>query len=56
MAMVKTLYPHTPEEVSPPGDTLRDLMRERGISQAELARRLGRPAQAINEIAKPVAT
>ncbi len=48
--MFKTLYPYTPEEVSPPGDTLRDLMNERGISQAELARRLGRPAQAINEV------
>jgi HTH-type transcriptional regulator/antitoxin HigA len=36
--------------VSPPGDTLRDLMEERALSQAELSRRLGRPAQAVNEI------
>lgn len=48
--MVKALYRYTPEEVSPPGETLRDMMDERGISQAELSRRLGRPAQAINEI------
>ncbi|MEX1168168.1 MAG: HigA family addiction module antitoxin [Hydrogenophaga sp.] len=48
--MVETLYRYTPEEVSPPGETLREMMDERGITQAELARRLGRPAQAINEI------
>lgn len=48
--MVEALYRYTPEEVSPPGETLRDMMDERGITQAELARRLGRPAQAINEI------
>ena len=36
--------------VSPPGDTLRDLMEERSLSQAELSRRLGRPTQAVNEI------
>lgn len=48
--MVESLHRYTPEEVSPPGETLRDLMEERGVTQAELARRLGRPAQAINEI------
>lgn len=48
--MAETLYRYTPTEVSPPGDTLRDLMEERDLTQAELARRLGRPAQAINEI------
>jgi HTH-type transcriptional regulator/antitoxin HigA len=41
---------YQPAEVSPPGDTLRDLMDERSLSQAELSRRLGRPAQAVNEI------
>lgn len=41
---------YQPNEVSPPGDTLRDLMDERDLSQAELSRRLGRPTQAINEI------
>lgn len=50
--MVEALYRYTPEEVSPPGETLRDMMDERGISQVELARRLGRPAQAINEIVR----
>jgi HTH-type transcriptional regulator/antitoxin HigA len=41
---------YLPTEVSPPGDTLRDLMDERELTQAELSRRLGRPTQAINEI------
>jgi len=41
---------YQPTEVSPPGDTLRDLMDERDLTQAELSRRLGRPTQTINEI------
>ncbi|MBC7699809.1 helix-turn-helix domain-containing protein [Aquabacterium sp.] len=41
---------YQPVEVSPPGDTLRDLMDERALTQVELARRLGRPVQAVNEI------
>lgn len=48
--MTKPSLTYAPEEVSPPGETLRDLMEERSLSQAELSRRLGRPAQAINEI------
>lgn len=48
--MTENLLRYTAREVSPPGDTLRDLMAERALSQAELARRLGRPAQAVNEI------
>jgi len=48
--MTDTRLFYEPTEVSPPGDTLRDLMEERDLSQAELSRRLGRPTQAINEI------
>jgi len=48
--MTEALPLYAPREVSPPGDTLRDLMEDRAISQAELSRRLGRPAQAVNEI------
>ena len=48
--MTENLLRYTAREVTPPGDTLRDLMEERALSQAELARRLGRPAQAVNEI------
>lgn len=39
-----------PSEVSPPGDSLAELIEERGIAQAELARRMGRPQNAISEI------
>jgi HTH-type transcriptional regulator/antitoxin HigA len=48
--MIETLLAYAPREVSPPGETLRDLMEERSLSQAELSRRLGRPSQAVNEI------
>jgi HTH-type transcriptional regulator/antitoxin HigA len=43
---------YQPESVSPPGDTLADLLEERGMSQAELAERMGRPTKTINEIIK----
>jgi HTH-type transcriptional regulator/antitoxin HigA len=36
----------------PPGEYLEEVLEEAEISQAELARRMGRPAQAINEIVK----
>lgn len=48
--MIETDLHYAPEEVTPPGATLGDLMEERGLSQAELSRRLKRPPQAINEI------
>jgi len=48
--MIDADLSYQPFEVSPPGDTLRDLMDERALTQAELARRLGRPVQAVNEI------
>jgi HTH-type transcriptional regulator/antitoxin HigA len=41
---------YQPREVSPPGDTLAELIDERGISQAELARRMGRPLNPVNEM------
>ena len=34
----------------PPGEYLLEVLREKGLTQAELARRMGRPAQPINEI------
>lgn len=34
----------------PPGELLAETLETAGLSQAELARRMGRPAQAINEI------
>lgn len=48
--MTESPLSYTPREVSPPGATLRDLMEERDWKQRELAHRLGRPVQAVNEI------
>jgi HTH-type transcriptional regulator/antitoxin HigA len=39
-----------PESVSPPGETLAETLDTLGMSQAELARRMGRPVKTINEI------
>lgn len=36
----------------PPGEYLAEVIAAKGITQAELARRLGRPIQAVNEIIK----
>lgn len=41
---------YRPDYVSPPGDTLAELLEEREMSQAELADRTGRPKKTINEI------
>ena len=41
---------YQPECVSPPGDTLREILQERGLSQTDLARRMGRPEKTISEI------
>jgi len=43
---------YIPNEVSHPGETLLDVLEERGMSQAELADRTGRPKKIINEIIK----
>lgn len=43
---------YVPDFVSPPGETLLELLEERGMSQAELAERTGRPKKTINEIIK----
>lgn len=48
--MTDTNLRYQPAVVSPPGDTLAELIEERGITQAELARRMGRPLNAINEV------
>ncbi len=47
---IKFLY--RPDRVSAPGVTLLDLIEERGMTQAELAERTGRPLKTINEIIK----
>ena len=42
----------SPDWVSPPGDTIHDLMTERDWSQAELARRLGVSPKHLNQLVK----
>lgn len=43
---------YDPDVVSPPGETLRETLDAVGLSQAELAERMGRPKKTINEIIK----
>lgn len=43
---------YRPDFVSPPGETLQEILEEKGMSQAELAIRSGRPRKTINEIIK----
>lgn len=45
-----------PDIVSPPGETLSETLETIGMSQAELARRMGRPMKTINEIIQGKAT
>ena len=44
--------PFTPDWVSPPGDTILDLIEERGWTQADLAARLGFSHKHINQLIK----
>lgn len=41
---------YRPDSVSPPGETLEEILEERGMTQAELAERTGHPKKIINEI------
>jgi HTH-type transcriptional regulator / antitoxin HigA len=41
---------YAPDQVSPPGDTLLEVLEMQHMSQAELAERTGRPKKTINEI------
>ena len=50
--MTKTKIPYKPQSVTPPGETLADLLEERHMTQTELAQRMGRPVNKINEIIK----
>jgi addiction module HigA family antidote len=43
---------YIPDDVSPPGETLEEVLESRGMSQSELAERTGRPKKTINEIIK----
>ncbi|MFN7564746.1 MAG: HigA family addiction module antitoxin, partial [Prosthecobacter sp.] len=39
-----------PDYASPPGETLAETLDAMGLTQSELARRMGRPIKTINEI------
>lgn len=43
---------YKPDFVSPPGDTLNEILEDRGMTQKELAERMNRPEKTINEIIK----
>lgn len=43
-------YTYEPDFVTPPGETLLELLEERHMTQSELAQRMGRPLKTINEI------
>lgn len=47
MAIERHIYSDLP---IPPGEYFAEVLKEKGISQAEIARRMARPPQAINEI------
>ncbi len=47
---------YVPDVVSPPGETLEEVLETRAMSQAELADRTGRPKKTINEIIRGKAT
>lgn len=46
---------YAPQSVTPPGATLADVLAEAGMSQIELARRMGRSAKLINEVLQGLA-
>jgi HTH-type transcriptional regulator/antitoxin HigA len=41
---------YRPDEVTPPGETLLEILEERGLTQADLAERTGRSRKSIHEI------
>ena len=52
MAMHNTDAPFTPDWVSPPGDTILDLLEERDWTQQQLADRLGYTPKHVNQLIK----
>lgn len=54
--MTNTQTPFQPDWASPPGDTLADLLEETGMTQTELAERLGVTLKHVNRIVNGAAT
>ena len=43
---------YTPDWVSPPGETLAEILKERGITRNEFANRMGMTKKTINQLIK----
>jgi plasmid maintenance system antidote protein VapI len=43
---------YAPDWVSPPGETLADILKERKITRGEFAQRMGLPKKTINQLIK----
>lgn len=50
--MTDTRCTYSPDIVSAPGETLRELLDERGVTRKDLAARMGQPIRTINAIIK----
>lgn len=50
--MAETRNQYVPDQVSLPGETLREVLTERQTTQTELAERMGRPEKTVNEIVR----
>ena len=48
--MTEQNAPFAPDWASPPGDTVADLLEERGLTPAELAERIGYSAKYVNHL------
>ena len=48
--MTETRILYQPKSITAPGETLSDLLEEQGMTQTELAKRMGHPLKTINEI------
>ena len=50
MREAKTTMSYSPDWVSPPGDTIADLLDERGWTQTEFADRLGTSRKSVHQL------
>ncbi|MEO1132525.1 MAG: HigA family addiction module antitoxin, partial [Cyanobacteria bacterium J06639_1] len=48
--MIDTPHPFTPDWISPPGDTIADLLEERDWTQAHLAHQLGYSIERVSQL------
>ena len=48
--MTEMIHPFTPDWISPPGDTIADLLEERDWTQAQFAERLGYTTKHVSQL------